>query len=464
MYRKSRREFLSAAAAFSAAAAVHYFPMRSQAADRPRIRMGCIGLGPQGRGNAHSFNPFVDIVALCDLDPEYMVKQIIDKKEVGPVKNGERIVPDFVADYRRILDRSDIDAVCIATPDHWHTKIAVEALQAGKHVYCQKPLTLTLEENKLIRAAAAKYGKVFQVGSQRRTQKDQFLLAALIVRAGLLGKIHRITCCLKEGRQSGPLNRYALPRKLDWNTWIGQAPMVDYIASSAGPGKLWGGWGLPDQSNGHLTFRWWHNFAGGKITDWGAHFVDAALWAVNKQTQGSGPISVDGSGSEFLVPYKDGYPTVDNIYNTAIKFNIKCKYADGLQLDIVSNSPDGDGVLFEGEKGRIHVNIARIKGKLIEQGVKEQFTEKDYSAMYNGKPVESHWENFVRCIQEGGKPISDIESQIETMNVCHLAVIATRVNRQILWDPQKEEIVSDPLAASFMHREQRKGFELPSLS
>ncbi|MDO5566593.1 MAG: Gfo/Idh/MocA family oxidoreductase [Planctomycetia bacterium] len=464
MRQMNRRNFLTTSSALAAASFVPYYASGAEKSDASRLRMGCIGLGPQGCGNAQSLNPLVDIVALCDLDTEYMVKGLIEGKKVGPVRNGEVVVPEFYSDYRRVLDRDDIDAVCIATPDHWHVKIAIEALQAGKHVYCQKPLTLTLEENKLVRKAAAKYNRIFQVGTQRRTQTEQFMLATLIVRAGLLGKIHRVTCNVKEGRQSGVLNKYPVPGKLDWNTWVGQAPMVDYIASGQGQGTLWKGWGIPDQSNGHMTYRWWHNFAGGKLTDWGAHYVDAALWALNRQTIGSNPCTIDGSGSEFLVPYtKDGYPTVDNIYNAAIKFNIKCKFSDGLELVVTSNGPDTDGVLFEGEKGRIHVNIGRLKGKLMDQGVKDQFKQADYEALYNGKPVENHWEHFVRCVREGGTPISDVPSHIQAMNVCHLCVIATRLNREIKWDPAKEEIVSDDQAAAFVSRKQRKGFELPTV-
>ncbi|MBO7722289.1 MAG: gfo/Idh/MocA family oxidoreductase, partial [Thermoguttaceae bacterium] len=267
--------------------------------------------------------------------------------------------------------------------------------------------------------------------------------------------------------------KFPVPGKLDWNTWIGQAPMRDYIASSADGGTLWGdiakrGASLPDQSNGHLTYRWWHDFSGGKFTDWGAHFVDIALWALGRQSVGTGPSLVDASGSTFLVPHKDGYPVEDDIYQTAITFDATCVFpaADehpAFEMRIKSNAPEKEGVLFEGTKGRIHVNCDRIKGKLIEEGAADQFTDEDYVSLYGGLPVEDHFKHFVRCASEGKKPISDVPTHVQALNVCHLAAISSRLNRPIEWDDANRAIVGDDQAASFFARQQRKGFELPQV-
>ena len=466
----NRRDFMRLSLLAAAGAVSPYFSTLKAQEKPPRIRMGAIGIGAQGKYNALEFNKRADILAVSDLDLDYQLGTLLNEKRLG-VQSGEDVkIPEFYADYRRVLDRDDIDAVLIATPDHWHTKIAVEALQAGKHVYCQKPLTLTLAENVLIQSAVDKYGKIFQVGTQRRTQKHmQF--AALIVRGGFLGEIKKVSCVLNEGRTSGALQKYPVPGKLDWNTWVGQAPMRDYIASSAGPGQFWKSWDglqLPDQSNGHLTFRWWHDFAGGKFTDWGAHYVDIALWALNRQKRGTGPVEVNGQGAEFLVPYKDGYATVDNIYNTAIKFDVKCRFdacdsGPAFEMRVASTAPEKDGILFEGTKGRIHVNCDRIKGKLIEEGIEKQFTDDDFSKLFGGKPVEDHFSHFLRCIREGGTPISDAPSHIQAMSVCHLCGISTRLNRPIQWDDTAQKIVGDEQAATFFAREQRKGFELPTV-
>ncbi len=462
--KQSRRQFIRTSALTGLALVVPYHFSTGAEEKRPRLRIGVIGLGGQGLGNAYAISSLADIVAISDVAPDYKVAGVMNKKTLGIKKNDTVILPDFYPDYRKLLERQDIDAVIVATPDHWHTKISIEAMQSGKHVYCQKPLTLTLEESALIRRAVEKYGKVFQVGTQRRTQVNEFALATLITRGGYLGKVHRIVCVINPGRESGPLQKFPIPFKMDWDKFVGQAPMVDYIASSQGPGKLWGSNNLPDQSNGVLTFRWWHNFAGGKITDWGAHYVDGALWAVDREKKGDGPVRIDGSGSRFLVPYKNGFPTVDNIYNTAVDFNIKCTYADGFELIVTSKAPSGDGVFIEGDKSRIHINCDRMKGKLIEEGIKSQFTKKDYEALFNGKPVENHWQNFVRCCIEGGTPISDVASHVQAVNVCHLCGIASRVNREIQWDPVAEKIVGDELAASFYSYKQRKGYELPTLN
>lgn len=470
-----RRDFLKTAAAAGAAvgtaAFVPYFTSAAAGQEKSeRLRMGAIGIGAQGSYNASEFNKRTDLVAVSDLDLDYFLGKMLEKKTLGVKKGEDVVIPEFYDDYRRLLDRDDLDAVMIATPDHWHTKIAIEAMQSGKHVFCQKPLTLTLEEDALIKKAVEKYGKVFQVGTQRRTQK-QMMTAALIVRKGLLGEIKRVQCILNEGRQSGPLQKFPVPGKLDWNRWIGQAPMRDYIASSAGPGEFWKNWGglsLPDQSNGHLTFRWWHDFAGGKFTDWGAHYVDIALWALERQTAGTGPVEVNGEGAEFLVPYKNGYATVDNIYNTAIKFDVKCRFEaagslPAFEMIVGSSAPEKDGILFEGTKGRIHVNCERIKGKLIEEGIEKQFTPEDYASLWNGKPVESHWDNFLRCVREGGKPISDVASHVQAMHICHLCGISTRLNRPISWNDAEGKITGDDEAASFWGRKQREGFELPTV-
>src|SRR5215469_11791510 len=186
MSKTTRRDFLKQSAiAASAVGTVPYFLSSQQPAlaQQPsdRLRMGCIGVGDMGRGDAREFNGLVDIVAVCDVDSLHMeVAQ--EDNNIGRRRGNDRAIPEAYKDYRKILERDDIDVVSVVTPDHWHTKICIEALQAGKHVFCQKPLTLTVEEGQLIRAACKKYNKIFQVGTQQRAQRDQFALATLMVR------------------------------------------------------------------------------------------------------------------------------------------------------------------------------------------------------------------------------------------------------------------------------------------
>lgn len=436
---RNRRSFLQSAA--TTAAATAWFPWTSPAFantmlnDRPRI--GCIGLGGMGRGDAQGHKSFGDILALCDVD-ENQAKRANDDPNIGAGK------ADICGDYRKILERSDIDVVSVVTPDHWHVKIAIEALQAGKHVFCQKPLTLTLEENQLIRNACRKYSdKVFFVGTQQRSDRDLFLRAVNLVRKGLLGDITKITVGINGGDVGGPFMKTAPPAGLDWNMWLGQAPLVDYIEQRC-----------------HNNFRWWYEYSGGKFTDWGAHHVDIAQWAIGEDGEGSGPVEFDGTDAKHPVPLENGYPTKDDAYNSSHDFNVIARYASGVEVHITSRGDNG--ILFEGTKGRFFVNRGKITGQPIQENWdKDQFGEEQLAELYKGKPFEGHKQNFYRCLSEGGLPVSDVYSHVQTMNTCHLAAIAARLNRVVKWDPKAEKISGDELAASFFARTPRPGFEIP---
>ncbi len=439
----SRREFLKTTAV-AAGVVAPYFAWSTKAFanqeknDRPRI--GCIGVGSMGSGDASHHSHFGDILAVCDVDASHAEK----------ARNAENIgkgKADAYGDYRKVLERNDIDVVSVVTPDHWHVKIAIEALQAGKHVFCQKPLTLTLEENQLIRNACKKYDKqVFFVGTQQRSDRGLFLRAINMVQKGLLGDIKTITVGINGGDVGGPFAKTDPPSGLDWNMWLGQAPSVDYIKERC-----------------HYQFRWWYEYSGGKFTDWGAHHVDIATWAIGEDKEGMGPIEIDGADAKHPVPYKDGYPTVDDSYNTSHDFAVKCKYASGIEMIITSRGDNG--VLFEGTKGRIFVKRGKITGKPIEEKWDEgKYTDDDVVALYKGKPYEGHKENFFRCIREGGLPVSDVYSHVQAMGTCHLAAIAARLGRPIKWDPKAEKFVGDEQASAMFARKQREGFEIPRVA
>lgn len=439
-----RRSFLGTTAAVAASASVPYTPWtqsafaNNSANDRPRI--GCIGVGSMGSGDAKGHNHFGDILAVCDVDTEHLAAAKNDA-QIGKGK------ADAYSDYRKVLERNDIDVVSIVTPDHWHVKIAIEALQAGKHVFCQKPLTLTLEENQLIRAACKKYkDRVFIVGTQQRSDNDRFLRAVNMVQKGLLGEIKTITVGINGGDVGGPFAKSAAPERTDWNMWLGQAPLVDYIKERC-----------------HYQFRWWYEYSGGKFTDWGAHHIDIATWAISHHKEGMGPVEIDGTDAKHPVPYKDGYPTQDDSYNTAHDYNVVCKYSNGIVMNVTSRGDNG--ILFEGTKGKIFVNRGKITGTPItEKWDDGKYSADDLVALYNGKVFEGHKENFFRCIREGGLPVSDVFSHVQSMNTCHLSAIAARLNRVIKWDPKAEKIVGDEQAAGLFARKPREGFEIPRVS
>jgi predicted dehydrogenase len=436
-----RREFLKKSlAAAAAGSAIPYFGWSprvfANASKNDRPRIGCIGVGSMGTGDALQHAAFGDIVAVCDVDTSH-ADQAKHNQGIGKGKAGS------YQDYRKVLQRKDIDVVSVVTVDHWHVKIAIEALQAGKHVFCQKPLTLTLEENQLVRNACKKYHKVFQVGTQQRSDRGLFLRAINMVQKGLLGDIRKITVGINGCPTGGPFAKTKPPKELDWDFWLGQTPKVDYIKERC-----------------HYNFRWWYEYGGGKFTDWGAHHVDIATWAIGHDKEGMGPIEIDGADAKHPVPFKNGYPTVDNCYNTSADFAIKCKFANGIEMIVDSRSENG--IVFEGTKGRLFVNRGKITGKPIEEKWDHgKFGQKDLARLYKGKPFEGHKPNFYRCIREGGLPVSDVFSHVQALNTCHLCAIAARLGRVIHWDPQAEKITGDDEAAAFFARRQRPGVEIP---
>lgn len=440
----TRRDFLKATTLAAAAGSLPCFPWSETAfanqTPNARPRIGCIGVGSMGTGDARGHAGFGDILAVCDVDSKHADRARND----GRIGKGKA---DAYGDYRKVLDRDDIDVVSVVTPDHWHVKIAIEALEAGKHVFCQKPLTLTLEENQLIRNACDKHKNlVFFIGTQQRSTRDKFLRAVNMVQKGLLGDIKHITVGINGSPTGGPFPVAKVPDNLDWEMWQGQAPEKAYR-----------------QKRCHYQFRWWYEYSGGKFTDWGAHHVDIASWAIDQLGKGQGPIEIDGTDAQHPVEYSDGYAVVDDCYNTSHNFSVKCKFENGIVMDVTSRGDNG--ITFEGTKGRIFVNRGKIVGKPIEEKWDEdQFTEEDVRGLYKGKPYEGHKNNFYRCIAEGGLPVSDVYSHVQAMATCHLSAIAGRLGRVIKWDPKKEQIVGDEQAASFFSRERRKGFDILKVS
>ena len=434
----TRRSFLKSAAA---ATSVAYFPWSESAFanesknDRPVI--GGIGLGGMGTGDCRSHSRYGDFVAVADVDQNHADRAKNDPR-IGKGKAAA------VSDYRRILDNPEIDVVSIATPDHWHVKIAIEALQAGKQVFCQKPLTLTLEENQLIRNAVSKYpDQVFFVGTQQRSDRRRWLRAVNMVQKGLLGDIHKMTVGIGGGSVGGPFKKTDPPAHLDWDQWLGQAPKVDYIKERC-----------------HAEFRWWYEYSGGKFTDWGAHHIDIATWAIGYDKPGMGPTEIDGTDTKHPCEFKDGWPTEDDKYNSSHDYNVICKFDNGAEMHVSSRARNG--VLFEGSKGRFFVSRGEIVGTPIEQNWdKDKFGDEDLKRLYKGKPHEGHKSNFYRCIREGGLPVSDVQTHLQAMTTCHLSAIAARVGRKIKWDPKSEQIIGDEQAASLYARTPRKGFEIP---
>lgn len=446
----ARRSFLQGMAATGTAAA--FLPSLSRAAgyvspnDRPVF--ATIGLRNQGWTITSKSFKFADFAALVDVD-ENVLGDNIEKTERAQKKK-----PDAYKDYRKVLDRKDIDAVMIATPDHWHTKIAVEAMLAGKDVYCEKPLTLTIAEGKLIEKVVKETGRVFQVGTMQRTECESlFLKAIALVRHGRIGQVQRVTCGINGMEASPVIPVAAVPKGLDWDLWLGPAPKVDYRAL---PQLREGyGGGVPLFSNGHYSFRNWHEYSGGKLTDWGAHHVDIACWAIGASD--TGPSKITPVEFKLPVPYRDGHPQVFDQYNAATDFKIRVDMPNNIEMIITS---EGDnGILFEGTEGRFFVNRGKIAGKPVEELKDKPLPDGAIEEVYGGKVCENHTENFTEAMKSRKQPISDVWTHNRMLEICHLSNIAMRLNRPLQWDPAKREIVGDEQANGFLSRESRKGFE-----
>lgn len=445
----SRREFLRqslvGAAGMYWIGTVEADDKAKSANDRPRFAV--VGAGGMGGAHGGSLSRLGTIVAICDVDKNHA-------ERYNQAHAGGKA--ELYGDHRKMFERKDIDLVLIATPDHWHTRVCLDALRSGRDVYCEKPLTLTVDEGRLLVDCAKQTGKILQVGTQQRSS-GEFQTAVALVQSGRLGKIQRATCAIGGGPRGGPFKKQPPPRNLDWDRWLGQAPKVDFI---------------PERCHGN--FRWWYEYSGGKMTDWGAHHVDIAQWAVAPDLPG--PRRIEVVKAEHPVPFKNGWPTVDDRYNTATTFHVRCYFDNGAEIDIVDNAPDmgfgpsplfggktgfGNGICFEGDKGKIFVaREGVLRGEVVDALKTNPLPEESFLKLTKGRRRMGHMENFVASVRDRKPPISDVASHVRHLNTCHLAGIAMRLHRNFTWDGVKGQIVTDPEANAFLKREQRKGYEV----
>ena len=421
-----RRRFLeSSALAAAGLVAGGLLAKSSHAAGKApsdRHTIGCIGTGDRWKAVGPDAARFGSVAAVCDVDR--------NRVEMANHRVGGGKAAMF-EDYRRLLDRNDIDVVTIVTPDHWHAKIAIEAMQAGKDVYCEKPLTLTIDEGKQIRKVVQDTKRVFQVGTQQRSEMElRFLRAVALVKHGRVGNLKHVQCAIGAPPLGGPFPVMPVPKGLNWEMWLGQAPLVPYTEKRC-----------------HYEFRWWYEYSGGKMTDWGAHHIDIATWAMGMDK--SGPISVEGIAA---------HPNVENGYNVAMAFLVKCMYAGGIELVIRHDMENG--ITFEGDKSRFFVSRSAFSGPAVKELKNNPLPENALVELYKGKKPGDHMGNFFECVKTREEPISDVASHHRSMTTCHLANIAIRMNRKLKWDPVAEQIVGDDEARTWQARTARKGYEI----
>jgi predicted dehydrogenase len=395
-----------------------------------KIMMGAIGLGPiprRGRDllNAARKEKGVQYIAVCDVDKNH--REIGAKEIGGECKQYE--------DFREMLDNKDINAVTIAIPDHWHALVAIEAMKKGKDVYCEKPLALTIGEGRAIATVQEKTGKIFQTGSQQRTEfVGRFRLAARLVRSGRLGKIKTIETRIDGNPQSPTIPKGDPPEGLNWDFWLGPAPKVDFCLLKENNHTY---------TRGHYEFRWWYEYSGGKMTDWGAHHNDIAQWALGMDK--SGPIEVEGKG--------DAVSDKPNSYNCHPQFRVNYTYANGTKLICMSKGETG--VKFEGEDGK-WIFVSRTK---IEASDKALLDEKLPDGADRLNEATSQMANFIDCVRTRKTTVCPPEVGHRSATVCHIGVISTRLGKKLKWDPVKEKFDDDE-ANKWLLRVMRKPWKL----
>lgn len=459
----SRREFLRSASsvgALGALAAYWVTDAPSAAAhcsaknDRPLV--AAIGVGGRGLYDARCASKFGDVVAVCDTD--------LKRAEQAKAALGGK--PAVYQDYRKLLERHpEVEAVVNGSTDHWHTAINVAVCRAGKDLYAEKPLTLTIEEGQILRRVVRETGRIVQVGAQQRSMAH-FRTACELVRNGRIGKLREVIVLLPfYSAKGGPFAPQPVPAELNWDLWQGQAPARPFCRERL-----------------HFSFRWWSEYAAGKITDWGQHHMDIAYWGMDMER--SGPTEIEAKG--FFPNH--GRP---NCYDNADRFVVRMKFPGDIDLrylivrdkkylksladgdmtaaedaELFAGVPDEwrreqrDGIMFIGDQGRLFANRGKAYGKAVEE-LADNPLPADAVRLYESN---DHMANFFACVASRKPPISTVDTAHRVITACHLGNVAIHLKRKIRWDAEKEQIVGDAEAANsrFVRREQRKPYLIPA--
>lgn len=410
----SRRRFLQTTAAASAVFAVPCIVPASAFGANERVNTGHIGLGRQGKGNLGGF--MSNAVALCDVDSTHLADAV---KAVAA--KSEKKVKTYT-DYRKLLEDKDIDAVVITTPDHWHALQTIHACQAGKDVYVEKPLSLTVVEGRKMVEAARANKRIVQTGSQQRSAKE-FRTACELVRNGYIGKLEKVLVGLPGPNHPGePVADSDPPANLDYDLWLGPAPQRPYNSKRV-----------------HYNFRFFWDYSGGQMTNFGAHHIDIAHWGMGMDD--SGPLEIEGTASYHPKKWHEVTESVRLTY----------KYPNDVTMIVGQGQKDiPQGCVFIGTKGKIEVN----RGKLVTEPMElkdTQFTSSD-KRLYNSG---GHRPNFLECIKTRELPICDVEIGHRSATACHLGNLVARLGRKIVWDAKAEQIIGDDEAAAMLSRPYR---------
>ncbi|MDZ8118605.1 Gfo/Idh/MocA family oxidoreductase [Pontiella agarivorans] len=388
------------------------------------ITIAGIGTGSMGMGNLKGLlnQPDTRLLAVCDVDSRHRAngKRTID------AKYGNSDCAEY-SDYRELLARDDIDAVFHALPDHWHGIICVAAANAGKDIYGQKPLARTIPEGRAIVEAVERNGVIWQTGSQQRSD-GRFRMACELVRNGRLGKIKFAEARLPGGYGGGSAKTVPVPKELDYEMWLGPAPMQPHRDLGRGGSMHW-------------NWRWLRDFSGGQITDWAGHNIDISHWALGLDE--TGPVEISGTG---------GFADSD-LFNVITSFDFDLKYADGSLIKVTSKY--GPGVRFVGEEGEILVTREKIEAS--DPSMLKDPIPSNGIRLYESR---DHHRNFIDCVKSRRPCICPAETGHRSISAGLLGELAIYTGRTLKWDPEHEIITNDPVANGMLTRAFREPWVL----
>jgi hypothetical protein len=438
-YEVTRRQFLKGTAATTAGfLAPTIVPASVFGANAPseRITIGFVGVGRMGSGDMRELLGFkqVQIIAVCDVDSNRMAnaRKTIEAHYAKQSASGTYKGCSTFSDYRNLVTQDDIDAVCVVTPDHWHTLPTIAAAKAGKDIFLQKPLTLTIQEGRVLSDTVRRYNRIFQVGSQQRSDA-RFRQACELVRNGRIGKLHTVKVAFGTDPGTTPQPIMPVPDNLNYNMWLGQAPWAEYTEKRVHPRK---GYGRP----GWLRIT---DYGAGMITGWGAHHNDIAQWGMG--TEYTGPVEIQGQ-AEFP---KDG------LWDVHGEFSIEYTYANGVKVFCTDNKKNKQGVVFEGSEGWVYV-----KRGFIDANPKSLLTSTigpDEIHLYKSN---NHKANWLECIKSRKETIAPAEIGHRSCTVCLLGEIAMLLGRKLKWDPDNEQFIGDEMANRMLSRPMRSPWRL----
>ena len=437
-----RRRFLKKCAAIAATTGLPAWAVESRLAqkaeasaaaasalNRPHIAL--VGCGGMGKWDATNSANYGDVVAVCDVDGQRAAGVATELTKDGKV-------PEIARDFRAIMARDDIDVIVNATPDHWHSLVNIAAAKAGKDVYAEKPLTLTIGEGRRVVEAVESNGIVLQTGTQQRSS-IRFRMARDLVQSGRIGKLRKMDVWLPAGLRDGPFAPKAAPDHLNWDFWQGPTRLHSYV-----------------EERGHANFRFWYDYSGGTITDWGAHHIDIAIWVANQNA----PARV--TAKALVDPIPGGYTAIS-------EYDLRYTFPNGLDLNVHTTKadsiygapldPDGQrhGILFTGESGWIWVNRGQIKASSPEVLRRDPEDKHSHRQM-----TGDHMTNFFDCVHDRQKPVCHAEIGHRSASMCHVGVIALRTGLSLEWDAAAERFTGAHAAEANTHldREMRAPYNL----